>query len=516
MKNILKGLILSAALVGIYSGCKKEFLERDNPNAISAQTFYETEEDATRAVNGAYAALQHFGLYHRFYHMTTDLVGDEVSTTGGAAQQWRDMKTGAANADNELPRELWESCYQGIRRCNLVLKHVPGIAMDATTRDRIVGEAKFLRALYNFHLVINFGDVPLINEVVELDSPENLKFPTRTPASQVYAQIITDLQEAEAVLPKKSQYATSDAGRATQGAAKALLGKVYLYTQQYSLAATKLNEVITSNEYGLVPEYRDNHTATNENNIESVFEVQFAAGFGHPWCVDQGGDCDGGGEGHLRGMEFGNWRNGIPSPFYLAEFEAGDPRFLKSVHGPGSTWGGVPYFKETAPVGKFQEFAGYDIGTDTYADSLAGFTMRKYVDDDASEDGNGSDVNIRIIRYADVLLMYSEALNESGGANPEVPLNQVRNRPGVTMPAVTYVSQAQMRLAIMHERVVELGLEGHRLHDLRRWYKAGWITELQLRTFLGLPAGSIPKYLYLPIPQAERDTNPNLSQNTDW
>jgi hypothetical protein len=525
MKNIYKVLILSTVCLSIHTGCKKDFLEKENPNAISSGNFYKTDEDAVRAVNASYAALQQMGLYHRLYHMGTDLPSDETIGTGSLNAGWNGLKVFTTNSNLDIFAELWRSCYQGILRANLVLENVPAIEMDATKKARVLAEAKFLRALYHFHLVINFGDVPLLVTVPKATDPDPIKFPSRTAKATVYAQIIQDLIDAEADLP--TSYTGADVGRATQGAAKGYLGKVYLYqasddaanqTTHWTDAAAKFAEIIASGTYDLVPTYRDNHTSDNENNIESLFEVQFAGSYGHPWAVDNGG-----GEGMLRAIEMGvmghAFHNVLPSQKWVQEFAPNDSIRIKgSFFGPGSEFDNLPYFS-TTPVsptqseGIFQTAAGYGATTPgVYDDYYAGYAPRKYQKDVGSEDGNGSDVNIRIMRYADVLLMHAEASNElNNQAAAKTDIDILRDR--VSMAHVPAgLTKAAMRDTIIHERMVELGMEGHRYHDLKRWYKAG--TTNLITT--ALPGIVLPQYLYFPIPQTEMDVNKNLVQNPGW
>jgi starch-binding outer membrane protein, SusD/RagB family len=524
MKNIYNILIVSTFLVSINTGCKKDFLDKQNPNQILVETFYKTDADAVRAVNAAYAPLQQLGLYQRLYHMATDLPSDETAGTGSLNPGWYALKNFTTNSNLDLTTELWRSCYQGITRANLVLENCGTIDMDVTKRSRILAEAKFLRALYHFHLVMNYGDVPLMLKVPKLDDPDAIKFPVRTPKLTVYTQIIQDLNDAAADLPLV--YGAVDIGRATQGAAKGYLGKVYLYLASddpankithYTEARDKLAEVMASSTYSLVPVYRDNHTSTNENNPESLFEVQFGAGYGTAWAIDNGG-----GEGHLRAVEFGvaghAFHNVIPSQKIVQEFAPNDSiRILGSMFGPGNTYDGLPYSKKgptLATSGIFENAAGYNPSTNSYSAYYAGYAIRKYEKDAGTFENTdqGSDVNIRILRYADILLMHAEAQNELNNiALAEPDINLIRDR--VNMAHVPPgLTQAAMRDTIIHERMVELAFEEVRYHDLKRWYKSGASTVITT----ALPGIPLPKYLYLPIPQTEMDVNKNLVQNPGW
>lgn len=539
MKRIYKISIFTAVVALSFAGCKKEFLEKKNPNAISSQNYWKTASDAERGVNAVYASLQYIGFYMRLYHMATDMVSDETRGTGTLNTSWVQLKLFTANANNELPKELWIGCYQGISRANLVLENVPAISMDADLQNRILGEARFLRAFYYWHLVANFGDVPLITKVGQLADPDEVKFPARTPKLQVYNQMIEDLQFAAANLDPS--YDAANLGRATSWAAKSLLGKVYLYmasddpanaTTHYTDAATILTDVINNGPYDLVADYRDNHTSTNENNIESVFEVQFASGFGSVWA---GTDQPTSGEGQLRSVEFGvlnhGFHNVIPSEKMVKEFEPGDPRKGLAMYGDDAvsgniTFGTQKYFNEDAAnPGIFQQAAGWN-GT-SYSDYYGGFAIRKYSHDGIGfeETNTGSEINIRAIRFADVLLMRAEAANESGSnggtAQAAADVNRVRARASASLPTVSAsLSKDDMRDSIIHERMVELCFEEHRLNDLRRWHKLGYVDFAEEMKYTdnngNVVKPEMPKYLYYPIPALERDINSNLSQNTGW
>ncbi|MFC5409058.1 RagB/SusD family nutrient uptake outer membrane protein [Larkinella bovis] len=499
MKKILPFLLVGALVMG----CSEKALDAQNVNELTTDNYYKTEEDALKAVNAAYATLASPDLYSQIIHLTQELMSDETDATVSTSPSLIAMREAEADASNEVFNFLWSGCYQGVYRANLAITRIPGVPMNEAKKSRLLGEAYFLRAMYYFILVTNFGDVPLILKVVDVSNPAE-KQPARSPVASVYAAILKDFEEAEKRLPVS--YGDDDIGRVTHGAAKGFRAKALLYRANltnsqadYTASAKLFKEIIDSNVYDLVANYRDNHTNTNENNRESLFEVQFST------TVNPGASCDECGTGGLRPLEMGvrgrAYNNVIPSEWYVKQFEPGDERLLASVFGPqGSRFDGLEYYK----ILEYKAWS--DILPVDYA-------VRKYQKDAGNEFDwtTGSDVNIRLLRFADVLLMYAEAINSAQGptADAYAAVNRVRARAGLD-PLPTGLSKTGFMDWLMHERVVELGLEGHRWRDLVRWKKA--YMEL---TSKGRPFDEKKHYLF-PIPAKERQLNPNLTQNPGW
>jgi hypothetical protein len=258
----LSSLLLAAAT----AACAD--LNLTDPNRPTTDTFWRTAADAIAGVNAAYNGLQNNGTYGRWLVFATDLRSD----IGMIQSPWTDLsnftKFTFTSYDFEVNREIWQHHYQTIFRANQVIARVPDIPMDPALRDRIVGEAKFIRALLYYNLVVLYGNVPLITT-----PPEPTDRPATVGPTELWAQIEQDLTEARAVLPRS--YSGADVGRATWGAATALLGKAHLQQREWSEAAAALQAVIDSGPYDLMPNYADNFTDRFENNVESVFEVQF-------------------------------------------------------------------------------------------------------------------------------------------------------------------------------------------------------------------------------------------------
>ena len=268
MKYIYKILTLSCLALSLGS-CEKDFLDKTPPDAIPVDGFFNSAERAEQGVNAIYATLQTTELYsNTMSKLYTPPTGEVVLTnTGGYG--FNDFTYSAADG---ILMDVYGKLYEGVFRANTVIKEVPLMEdIDASLQSRLVGEAKFLRAFYYWHLTTLWGDVPLFTEPFEVPSDALVAKSTR---AAIYEVMIQDLIDAEAVLPEV--YGASDLGRATKGAAQALLGKVYLYDENYEQAEVWLGEVIDSELYDLVENFGDVININSENNVESVFEIQVA------------------------------------------------------------------------------------------------------------------------------------------------------------------------------------------------------------------------------------------------
>jgi starch-binding outer membrane protein, SusD/RagB family len=476
----------------LLSACNN-FLEVQPISVASEAAFYKTSQDAIVATNGCYNAL--IEIYRNTTGNTSIWLFSEVMADDATDPELSvdNFTFDAASGNVET---LWRLHYIGIARCNTLIGRIEGIPMEETLKTRLQLEARYLRAYYYFNLVRLYGDVPLILQEVK---GQDIPFPTRTLANEVYQQIIADLTAAEA-LPVS--YPASETGRATRGAAKALLAKVYLTQRNWQQAATKAREVMDLGVYQLLPNYADVFLAQNRNSAESIFEVQFGrggqVGTGNPVTsfffqqfAPQGsgaivtGIANSNGEGRM-----------IPTNEFVNAYEPNDPRREASVR---------TFYVRT---------------TDNRRDTVRINYTIKYQDAQATAggglaSGNGSENGWRVIRYTDVLLMYAEALNELGDGNPQAldAVNQVRRRargtsPATVLPDLIGLNQAALRDAIYKERRVELNFEGHRWFDLLRTERA---LDVMRQT-----KNIQPRNLLLPIPQRERDVNQNLSQNTGY
>jgi hypothetical protein len=358
-------------------------------------------------------------------------------------------------------------------------------------KNRILGEAKFLRGLYYFILVRLFGDVPLITVP---QTPQDDLRPARTPKDQVYEQIIKDFSEAIDLLPPKSAYSGSDIGRASKGAAMGMLAKVYLTLGQYQKTAD-LCQSIGGMGYALNEDYSDNFNPLTKNSKESLFEVQY---YGKTKASFWDNENQSSWVSTFTGPRNSNFVGGgygwdQPTQEFVDSYEPGDVRKDKTI-----LYEGCPPFDG-------QEYKS------SY--SYTGYNVRKFlVPKSISPDYDTNPANFPVLRYADVLLMWAEALNELGKTSEaEGPLNEVRERAG--LDDLNGLTQEQCRTRIIHERRMELAFEGQRWFDLIRINNGQYALDF-LHSIGKTNASS--KYLLLPIPQKERDANPNLTQNTGY
>lgn len=482
--------LLTVVALATPSACAD--LDLTNPNQQTSDNFWANARDATQGVNAAYNALNANGTYGRWLAFAYDIRSD----IGFSPSPWADLsnfnKFTLVDYDFEVNRELWQHHYQAIFRANQVIANVPGIEMDTTVRNRIVGEAKFMRALLYFNLVNLYGgNVPLITEPSALEAR-----PASSTEAAIWTQIETDLTQAAAVLPQA--YTGADVGRATRGAALALLGKAHLQQREWPAAATALQQVTTLG-YDLLPNYADNFTAASENGRESVFEVQFgdrsllASGVRGLNIAKMVGPC---------GPSF---CDGRPTPWYFQQFmqertvaNTVDPRLDATIF--YNRPGGMDVYGRS-----FQSRYGA-ASTELYFKKYGEYYIAGDQDWDAA-------INYRVIRYADVLLMLAEALNEQGQMAAAKPLvDRVRAR--VTLAALPAgLTMAQMRDRILRERLLEFGLEGQRFLDLKR---QNLLTPALVANDAEFSFFTANKSERLPIPVTERNLNPAVNQNPGW
>jgi hypothetical protein len=486
--------VTGLAVLLLASACK-DFIAPKPTDVLAPENFYQTSADAIASVNGVYE--QQRWAYWLNYWYITDMATDEAIASPNFGPDGHRASNYTFDAQEGFIKGFWTDTYRTINRANAVLGHVPGITMDQTLRDRVLGEARFMRALSYFNLVRLFGDVPLLDhEVTSLSSLDI----GRSPAADVYALIIADLQAAATTLP--TSYSAADAGRATSGAARSMLAKVYLTQQNWTLAAQTAGQVISSGRYALLPKFKDNfRIATKLTNLESIFELNY--------------------DGVLT--------PGTGSVVTLFTLPAGYPG--------GDAYGLIEVLPST--LAKFSSSdtrgQGVSVITSPYKDAAGrnvtwalpnGAVVYKYLDD-----ANTQNMNKRgwaqqsndwpVLRYADVLLMYAEAVNEGGTASAgsqDGALNQVRARAGLAL--VAGLSQKDFRDSVRVERQRELLFEGQRWFDLARWGMLDpTIRAKTAEVAARYPGETTPhgiKGPLLPIPQGEINLNGKLTQNSGW
>lgn len=520
MKKIL---IIVAGFLFIV-GCTKQ-LEQVNPNAQTSASFWKTEADAIAGINAAYSSLLPDGGYMRCTPLMLDTRGDDCKSNSPWDQMYNCGKFALNSGNIAIYGWTYETYYQGVLRSNQVLANVPNIDMDAALKERIIGQAYFMRGLYYYHLVNFFGRVPIILTVPEING-------FSVPQSSVedgWNQVISDFQEAANRLPVKYSDLTgtdkNDLGRATKGAAMAFLAKAHLFkpTPDFVAAGTQLKAVMDLNIYDLMPNYRDNFLETNENNVESIFEVQFSRDAGGSELGWGGVPQTGWGKTSARAITYAprafGWTDVQPTRSVYDEFHiektvtnAVDPRILSTI-----------FYNDTIDT----KLANTPMYTTTfqarYAANSADFNdlfckkYQNYSGGRVDEYDWRSGINERLIRYSDILLMYAECLNEQNKTAEAYPfIQRVRNR--VNLPILPAgLTQAQMRDRLAHERLLEFCLEGHRFDDIRRW---GWLKDNAKLTLLKARDPEFNSYAngreYFPIPQRELDLNPGYTQNLGY
>lgn len=516
-KKDIKWLLALCIPALLSAGCAKQ-LDQANPNQQTSQTFWKTQDDAVRGVNAVYGSLIIDGSYMRFTPIITDTRGDGVTSNS----PWNEIyNCGKFNEDvaGFAASAPWTAYYQGVLRANQVLEYVPPIKMDTALKDRILGQAYFLRGFFFFMLGDIYANVPVPLSVAQ--SSKDYYSP-QLPQDSVWLQSISDLKKAADLLPVSYQNVTGpdqgQLGRATKGAALAFLGKVYLFRKQYPQAAAALKSVIDLKIYGLMPNYADNFTAADENNKESVFEVQFSnsvGGTAQGWGGDPAPNWQkGSGQAITYAARGFGFTDVQPTTTLLKAYQVEtttdglpDPRLQATLiyNHPGETVYGRS-FQSVYGAGDQEVFC------------------KKYTNDGSIDNENtwifDSPINYRVMRYADVLLMYAESLNDQDQTAAAYPyIDAVRTR--AHLPALQTIApgmtRQQMQDTIAHERFLEFALEGKRFDDIRRW---GWLQDPDKLAWLKSRDPEFNSYVpgreYMPIPQAEIDANPKVKQNAGY
>ena len=461
---------------------------------LAPQDFYKTEEDAVAAVNAIYSTFSS-GNFHRGNHQQiVDQPGEKTSIDPGSHGAYFDIYDLSPGMTQTL--YFWQGSYDAIHVANVAINRIPEIDMDAGLKTRLIAEARFIRGLLYFNLIRIYGNVPLVTtETTDLNDTDKTNVGT---APEVWQLIIDDLQFAESNLP--ASYGATDIGRATQGAAEGMLAKVYLqrsgiskFNQQASLwgldgnvnewqlAADKAQEVINSGIYDLFEDYSHVFDIDHENGIEHIFSIQY----------------DGIIPGQSTGwtdLQFGGTPGDGAEPKFYDMFDPNDLRFettfideFTNAEGITKTYPENPELFPVPLIGKFQG------GTNAIPER--------------------SGVDHPVLRYADLLLIHSEALNEISGPSTEAVfgINKVRARAGLAPLDPASLTQEELRNAILQERSFELAFENNALYD----YQRHGILE-EMLTFWGW-GQNFDSYEYImPIPQRDIDVNPNLEQNPGY
>lgn len=495
MKTIYKNSYIQKAcalIIGstlVFSSCKKSFLGVPPQAKQPESTFWQSQEDAAKAVNSIYANLRSWG-NTAFPAIAVESMGSDEAEKGSSPNDSDYMNlfdNFTVTATQGQLGGFWEAQYQNINLCNQVMDNVPNINMDAGLKARYLAEAKFVRAYSYFRLVRAFGDVPLRLSVPK--DPSQFNIP-RTPKAQVWAAIEKDLDDAAALLP--TNYPAADIGRATKGAAMALHAKVAMYQAKWDKVLSLTNSVMGFG-YDLHPNFQASFRINNENNIESVFEIQCNLLLNNKGASNSQYSQVQGARSNTPDL---GWGFNVPTPALVAAFEPGDVRLNATVLYRGETTPQGDAISNSADNPMYNEKAYVP-----FSYIVTGFNP-------------GADQNVRVIRFADVLLMNAEAANELNLPNQaKMSLNRVRARArgGVAgvLPDVTTNDKNDLRTAIWKERQVELAMEYDRYFDVIRQGRAA--------TVFGPKGWKANKNEVWPIPQTEIDKSAGtLSQNPGY
>jgi hypothetical protein len=528
--------IFLLSLVCLLAGCGDEFLDKPPFGILTDDTYYQTENDAFTALTAIYSYLGGDNNDMEFVgYELGDMTSDDA-WKGGESDNDRpfvnDLAFFRAMSNNQDVEGWWMNNFQGIFRVNTLLERLPNITFaDDALRTRYEGEARFIRAYLYLNLVRIYGDVPLVDR--RLTYPVDEYIIPRTPAAQIQEFIRSELKAiANAVPPKSQMNMSNEWGRVSRGAVYALLARTELYFGSYNEAREAAKWVIDSGDYSLEPQFGDLFFKNDLVSEESIFEVLHK-------------NTDGNGDDtilptYYRSRGCGGWGFLCPTESLVEEFEVGDPRLLYTVTETGDRF---PRKDGTVEV---QNHTGYTSGDGYHSRKMFYPELRR-------ANRSQMDLNLKKIRYADVLLMYAESLVEGGGDLTEACryINMVRERarntykydpeafgeteaeklesrarqidPNVNIPDVQPTNADVVRAAVRHERRVELATEGHRFYDLKRW---GWeyakpLIEKARRSLDSYKNWELPqpelRLKTYPVPQTEIDRSGGvITQNPGW
>ena len=498
MKKYIVTTISLLVFITFLNSCSEDFLKENPEDRYVVGNFYSSQSDAEAAVSAVYQQL--YGIYERLMFLLNELPADDEKNGLGMPNQYlQNLEFCRHNSENQFARQMWQRCYQGISKANTAIDNIPEVTMDERIKSRLIGEAKFLRALYYFNLVRFYGDVPLVLKIEGVDDA----MIARTPKEEVYAQIIQDLTDAENDLPPT--YTAANSGRATQGAAKILLGKVYLTKHDYQKSVDKLAEVVNNEStygYGLHEYFGDNWEKETENGVEMVFSVEF---------MDPPGNGN-------NAMQLQGPKYSLPSGFGPLGLSNSNEADIPTMELYNLFTDDDERKAETFRT----EFVSL-VDESVHVSSIPIFV--KYWEEGEKVAAN-SDANMHVIRYADALLMYAEALNEIGQTDEAMNhLNRIRERAFNTSDKnYSGLTKEEFRNAVWQERRMELTQEGHRWFDLARTGRyiermkehAAYEASVAESNKTDIISNISERHVLMPVPQREIDLNPLLNQNPGY
>jgi starch-binding outer membrane protein, SusD/RagB family len=486
-KDFMKYNIIAITLALSVASCVS--IDEEPESFITEDQFYKNDQEATSAVNAVYNGLNSstHTLYNRLIQIGTEMATDDYQAGPRARNAHVRALSGLTHdASNDRMLELWRQSYDVINRANVAIDKIEANANFLTPGlgSRLINEAKFIRALLYFNLVRWFGGVPLVLHTSTLQQ-EDLNVAKAT-EEEVYAQIISDLQDAEA-LPAPSEYTAKDVGRATSGAAKALLAKVYLTREEWSKAAQKAKEVIDSKWYGLFEDFAHVFDVATKNGKEHIFSAQFKGYFNF----------------------YGNMLGGTAAPNEVPGIN-GD--YADALNKASKLYENFADEDKRKPVTFVTQLAS-PVNGNVYTFEPH---LHKYYDPTTPAAPGESSKNTPILRYADVLLIYAEAVAMATGpdADAYAAIDEVRERAGLPLLSGTApgLTKEDFREVVFEERRKEFVYEYQRWFDLARRGATYYVARLHAAG----KTNAAPRHIHFPTPQREIDINPNLKQHPDW
>ncbi len=508
-----------------FTGCS-DFLETIPNDRISSEIFWKTERDAVLGANAVYTHLVETASHYASWDGMTD-----IGYTHSPQSPEQFILQGQFDALNSRVYNDWSALYAGVRSANSFLSNVDRVETpNAALVERLKGEVRVLRAYYYTRLAFLWGEVPLITTEITLNESKNL---TRSPVSQVWDFIDTELSEAASQLPLTQ----TETGKITKGAALALKARAMLYAGRFQAAADAAQAVIDLEIYTLYPDYRNLFRYPAENNAEIILDIQFIKD-AYPNDIFRvlaqrsvnGQSLFVPTENLVNAYQMTNGKH-IHDPASGFDpynpYHNRDPRLQYSVFVEGDI---LPNGNVFDP--KPNSVTGDAVGS-TFIVSPTGFNVKKYINTEDLGTPVNSGVNLILMRYAEVLLIYAEAKIELSEIDNSVynAINRIRQRPDVAMPEILNgKTRDELREIVRHERLVELAFEGQRFFDIRRWRIAGEVMpgkvygmtyknengDLQTVEVTGWESFFNERNYLWPVPQAERDLNPQLHQNQNW
>ena len=541
-------IIVVLLLTGFLAGCSEDFLDRQPLDQLSTASFWKTESDAMLALTGVYylegegsatAAKQQ----RDFWNQDNYLRLFEATTDNGFEKdnEVTNFNNGNLISTYTPVNDLWKTSYVKIAKCNNFLENIDKVTMDETKRAQMIAEVKTIRAFDYFYMAFLWGDVPLVTKLLSVNDANTV---TRTPRAEVISFVISELQSAIADLPVTRP--NTEDGRITKGGAMGILGRVFLAEKRWTDAVTTYKQIMDLGIYIIDPSFSNLFIQAGENSKEVVLKSKRMLNvYGNSILLSCLGFTWGGFHhyspfnGELKDFECIDGKPITESPLYQVDnpYVNRDPRLLKT------------FFIDKVTVFKGSMYiSSPDSSASKYPDQLtrrpwSGYALLKFCDPSYSGDVRNYGCDFPMIRYAEVLLSYLEANIEAGNTITQSLLdqtiNKVRGRAEINMPAVTETDPAKLTVILRRERRNELAWEGLRLFDLYRWHIAHIVLKdkfygmklckaSQAATYTKFPVDAQGYYYVLqknfrenvdylwPIPQRERDVNPNLTQNPGY